>query len=242
LHRRYGDGAIGVIEDQPALRLEPPSVGAEGNDDSVDDGVPTAFNLPWLLRRRDPAMDHSVREHPEAFQVGAGPGGEPLLYVNVAERRCVAVIDAGTPGSREQDTWTLPEGLSDNFPMAIDHAGGCLLVGVRRTESGGACVLVLSLASGSPIERIAVGADMDDILFDTVRRRAYVVSGAGTVTVLAAVASARGSCDTYAAVGPPIPTAVGARTGLWSEKRRSLYVAAPATATTGARLLVFQDV
>ena len=204
--------------------------------------MPTAFYLPWLPRRRDPAGDHPLGEHPEAFQVGVGPTGQPLLYVNVADRRCVAVIDAGTPGSGERHTWMLPEGLSDNFPMAIDHVGGRLLVGVRRSESGGACVLVLCLASGAPVAQIPVGADMDDILFDPVRRRAYVVSGVGTVTVLAPAASETGSCDTFAAVGPPIQTAVGARTGLWTAERRALYVAAPATATIGARLLVFQDV
>ena len=71
---------------------------------------------------------------------------------------------------------------------------------------------------------------MDDLCFDPYRSRIYVVGGVGRVTVIDAV---------ELCVLGDVQTAIGARTGFFCKERDSLYVAAPATASMPARLLVF---
>ena len=136
-------------------------------------------------------------------------------------------------------TWvkaSTPRGIYDDgrlavacAPMALDEAGGTLFVGVRKPVAL-ACVLALSTDDGRVKARVPCAADADDLCFDAARRRVYVVGGVGRVTVVDTVS--------FAVLGE-IETALGARTGFWYPERDSLYVAAPATASTPARLLVF---
>jgi YVTN family beta-propeller protein len=74
---------------------------------------------------------------------------------------------------------------------------------------------------------------MDDLCFDQKRRRLYVISGHGTVTVIDV--STR---QQLAAIGT-VETSVGARTACWDASRDALYVACPATGCAPARLMVY---
>jgi hypothetical protein len=101
-------------------------------------------------------------------------------------------------------------------------------------------------------------ADVDDVCFDGVRQRVYLIGGEGRVAVFALLTEGSSS-----GLGTDMPTssptasaapssggryswlgscdsAVGARTGVWVAERHRLYVAAPATAALGARLLVYE--
>ena len=134
--------------------------------------------------------------------------------------------------------------------MAVDGAGRVVFVGARHTsdEGGGggggacgACVLLLDMDSGELLARVAVprAADMDDVHWDARRQRLYVAGGAGAVSVLGCVAGRTRSGRRWQVLAD-VPTSLGARTALWYPERDSLYVAAPETGDSPARLLVFQ--
>ena len=219
----YGEGAIGVIDDLPLA-------GPVRNAD---------LPLPCAGPSR-------ANHHPESFQIeqgrGGGGGGSvgtgTRIFVNVADERRVVVLDRKSPGSRVT-SWDLPDDLSDNFPMCLDEAAGNLYVGVRKPAAQ-SCVLVFDIDSGSIKARVACAGDMDDLCFDALRRRGYVISGTGAVTVIgAAGAGLKGAEDQFCRLAD-VPTAVGARTGFWYPERDALYVAVPASSSLPARLLVFQ--
>ena len=205
----YGEGAIGAIIDDVDSSMI-------GRDTSMD-------------------MDMPCGGHPESFQLE--PSGR-RIWVNVADERLVLVLDrtASTADEATVARWPLPDGMSANFPMHADEASRLLFVGVRKPTHR-ACVLVLDMDSGECIGRVPVPGDMDDLCFDALRSRLYVVSGTGCVSVLGrAPHGGRGSFE----VIDTVPTVVGARTGVFYAERDSLYVAAPSVEGLPSRLLVFQ--
>jgi hypothetical protein len=70
--------------------------------------------------------------------------------------------------------------------------------------------------------------------YDTQRKRVYVVSGEGRVDVIR-----QDSADQYM-IESSIETASRARTGLFVPEESRLYVAAPASGSTPARILVYR--
>jgi hypothetical protein len=75
--------------------------------------------------------------------------------------------------------------------------------------------------------------DADDVFVDEGRRLVYVIGGDGFVEVVFVRAA-----DAMVSRGR-IPTAPGARTGLYVREWNKLLVAAPQRGTNEARLLVF---
>ena len=113
--------------------------------------------------------------------------------------------------------------------MALDDEGRRLLVGARSP----AALLVYDTESGNVAARLPIGADTDDIFFDAERKRVYVICGAGRIDVFR-----QQDADHYAHEGT-VKTAPRARTGLFVPEQRRLYVAAPATGTSPARIFVY---
>jgi len=181
------------------------------------------------LRILDPASGESGGDiplpgHPESFQLESGG---TRAFVNVPSARSVVVVDRV---KREVIAkWETP-GASGNFPMAIDEKGGRLFVGARSP----AVLLVYDMASGKVVARIPIGKDTDDLFFDAERQRIYVICGEGKVDVIRQEAP-----DRYVPEGS-IETASGARTGLFVPEERALYVAAPASFASPARMLVYR--
>src|SRR5206468_4420186 len=95
-------------------------------------------------------------------------------------------------------------------------------------------LLVYDTDSGKVVQKVPIGGDTDDVFFDAQRKRIYVVCGEGRVDVIR-----QDGPDRYAAENS-IQTAPRARTGLFVAEDSTLYVAAPATGTTPARLLVYR--
>src|SRR5207244_11451360 len=89
---------------------------------------------------------------------------------------------------------------------------------VRDTHSG---VMVVSVPCVS---------DSDDVYYDAARKRIYVPGGEGFISVVQQI-----DPDHYQSLAR-IPTTIGARTGLWYEKRDCLYLAVPASSKRGAAL------
>ena len=160
--------------------------------------------------------------HPESFQVAAS---QPVIYANVATKAKVVLIDRKT---HKVTDWPLKNGKG-NYPMALDEADHRIFVVTRKPAQ----VAVLDTETGATVAAVPCVADSDDVYYDTGRRRIYVLGGEGFISVIEQT-----DPDHYRAVAK-IPSTVGARTGLWYEKRDRLYLAVPATSKQGAALWVY---
>lgn len=168
--------------------------------------------------------DIALGGHPESFQLERHGS---RAFVNVPSASQVAVVD------RKARTliaaWPLG-GASGNFPMALDEQDKRLFVGARSP----AVMLVFDTETGSIVGRLPVGSDTDDLFFDVARHRVYVVCGEGRVDVFRQETPDRYVHQTS------IKTAPRARTGLFVPEHDRLYVAAPASSGSPARILVYQ--
>ena len=160
--------------------------------------------------------------HPESFQIASS---KPVIYANVATKAKVVVIDRVTHKVTE---WPLLTGKA-NYPMALDEADHRLFVVTRKPAQ----LVVLDTNSGATIASVPCVADSDDVYYDAGRKRIYAPGGEGFVSVIQQV-----DADHYQPLAK-VPTTVGARTGLWYEKRDRLYLAVPATSKQGAVLWVY---
>jgi DNA-binding beta-propeller fold protein YncE len=164
----------------------------------------------------------TLNAHPESFQLATS---KPVIYANIATKAKVVKIDRTTHNVTD---WPLTTGKA-NYPMALDEADHRLFVVTRKPSQ----VVVLDTETGSMIASVACVGDSDDVYYDTGRKRIYALGGEGFVNVIQQV-----DPDHYQSLAK-IPTAVGARTGVWYEKRDRLYLAVPASSKQGAALWVY---
>ncbi len=160
--------------------------------------------------------------HPESFQIATS---KPVIYANIATKAKVVVIDRNT--HRVTD-WPLKAGKA-NYPMALDEAHHRLFVVTRKPAQ----LVVLESDSGTTLASVPCVNDADDLYYDEGRKRIYVPGGEGFISVIEQIDS-----DHYQLIAKT-PTTVGARTGLWYEKRDRLYLAVPASSKQGAALWVY---
>jgi DNA-binding beta-propeller fold protein YncE len=170
------------------------------------------------------STEYKLEGHPEGFQLETKG---PRIFVNVADTKNIQVIDRRTG---KIVSWALPNGHSANFPMVLDEADRRVFVGTRKPSR----LTVLDMDSGKVVASLPTAADMDDMFYDAGRKRIYVAGGEGFLGVVQQV-----DADHYTDMGK-FSTAIGARTGVWYEKRDRIYIAAPPSGTLGARLLVFE--
>jgi DNA-binding beta-propeller fold protein YncE len=160
--------------------------------------------------------------HPESFQIASS---KQVIYANIATKAKVVKIDRTT---HKVTDWPLKTGKA-NYPMALDEADHRLFVVTRKPAQ----LVVLDTETGSMIASLPCVHDSDDVYYDTGRKRIYAPGGEGFVSVIQQL-----DPDHYRPLAK-VPTTVGARTGLWYEKRDRLYLAVPATAKQGAALWVY---
>ena len=160
--------------------------------------------------------------HPESFQISTS---KPVIYANMATKAKIVVIDRTTHGVTD---WPLKTGRS-NYPMALDEADHRLFVVTRRPAQ----VVVLDSETGATVASVPCVKDADDLYYDAGRKRIYVPGGEGLISVFQQT-----DADHYQSLAN-VPTAVGARTGLWYEKRDRFYLAVPASSKQGAALWVY---
>jgi DNA-binding beta-propeller fold protein YncE len=149
--------------------------------------------------------------HPESFQLDPD---NRRAFVNVPDARQIAVVDM-TSG-RQSATWRVP-GLSANFPLALDGAGGAIAAVFRSPPR----LVVLETRGGTVTSNLASCGDADDVFFDARRRRIYASCGGGSVDVWQQEGS------DYRPLGS-VKTASGARTSLFVPTLDRLFVAARA--------------
>ena len=160
--------------------------------------------------------------HPESFQIAAS---KPVIYANIATKAKVVLIDRNT---HKVTDWSL-KNVKGNYPMALDEADHRIFVVTRKP----ARLVVLDANSGETIASLPCVNDADDVYFDAGRKRIYVPGGEGFLSVIQQT-----DADHYQPLAK-IATTVGARPGLWYEKRDRFYLAVPASSKQGAALWVF---
>jgi len=160
--------------------------------------------------------------HPESFQIAAS---RPVIYANIATKAKVVVIDRNT---HKVTDWPLRTGKA-NYPMALDEADHRLFVVTRKPAQ----LVVLDSDSGAMVASVLCVNDSDDLYYDTARKRIYAPGGEGFISVVQQI-----DADHYQSLAK-IPTTIGARTGLWYEKRDRFYLAVPASSKQGAALWVY---
>ena len=161
--------------------------------------------------------------HPESFQFSANGSN---LFVNLPHDQSIAMIDL--PKRTIQAKWA-HLGAQSNFPMAIDPNSDRIFVACRQPAQ----LLSLDTKSGSVTERVETVGDADDLFFDKDRNRLYVIGGEGFIDVVDAPKTGKPHSIAH------VPTAAGARTGLFVPGWNKLFVAAPHRGTEPARLLVY---
>lgn len=164
--------------------------------------------------------DIPVPAHPEGFQLSAD-----RIFVNTPSASQIAVIDRAA--GRQVDAWHTPN-AGANFPMAIDPAGGHLLVVTR----GPARLFVFDLAGGKVVRTLETCGDSDDVFVDPRRKRIYVSCGEGLIDVFD---SGDGSWRRER-----IKTVSGARTSLFVPELDRLFVAVRASSGEPAAVWVFR--
>lgn len=164
-----------------------------------------------------------VGGHPESFQLeSAGP----RAFVNVPTAHHISVIDR--QAMKLIDTWPVTTAAA-NYPMALDEANHRLFIGCRKP----AVVVVLDARTGKQVESQPIAGDTDDVFWDARRSRLYVIAGEGVIEVLQPAAA--GLRETAR-----IPTAAGARTGLFVPALDRLYLAVPARGAQTAEVRVYE--
>jgi DNA-binding beta-propeller fold protein YncE len=160
--------------------------------------------------------------HPESFQIALS---RPVIYANIATKAKVVLIDRNT---HKVTDWPLKTGKS-NYPMALDEADHRIFVVTRRPAQ----FVVIDSDSGAMVASVGCVNDADDLYYDAGRKRIYIPGGEGFLSVIQQT-----DRDHYQSLAR-VPTTIGARTGLWYEKRDRFYLAVPAGSKQGAALWVY---
>jgi DNA-binding beta-propeller fold protein YncE len=166
----------------------------------------------------------ALDSHPESFQLEKTG---TRAFVNVPDRKEIEVVDLANDAVIAK--WSVTSALK-NYPMALDEQNHRLLIGCRDP----ARMLVFNTETGKQTASIEIVGDTDDLFFDAVRHRVYVIGGGGSVDVFG-----QKDADSYAPL-QRIQTAPGARTGYFAADWSKLFVAVPHRGNQAAEVLVFE--
>jgi hypothetical protein len=168
--------------------------------------------------------DVVLKGHPESFQLAEK---QARLFVNVPEAHLVAVVD--TNSFKVIAEWPVKD-CQENFPMAIDEENRRVFVACRRP----ARLLVLDMDSGVVLARLATTGDADDLFYDPIHARLYVLGGQGKMAIYK-----QETADRYVELDS-VATVAGARTGLFVAEWNRLFVAVREFGSHGAEIRIYQ--
>src|SRR5712671_2840496 len=228
-----GDGKLRVYDGDSFKLLDTIAIGEDPDNvryDSAEKRVYVAYGgeeeggIAVIDAVTGKRLDDAAKldAHPESFQIASS---KPVIYANIATKAKVVLIDRTT---HKVTDWPLQTGKA-NYPMALDEANHRLFVVTRKPAQ----LVVLNADDGSMIASVPCVADSDDVYYDTGRKRIYAPGGEGFLSVIQQI-----DADHYQPLAK-VPTTVGARTGLWYQKRDRLYLAVPASSKQGAALWVY---
>ncbi len=207
-----GDGSVRVFRGSdyaPIARIELGSDADNVRFDKKSGRVLVGFGSGGIAVI-DPTKNEKIAQaalpvHPESFQIGLS---SDRIFVNLPNASSIMVLSGDL---RPQQNWKVK--YAGNFAMTVDSERKRVLVAFRRPTR----FVAFEDESG----RIAVEAetcgDVDDLFYDSSRRRVYIVCGSGAVEVRDA------SSDKYSRI-MQTHTVTGARTGLFVPELNSLFV------------------
>lgn len=163
--------------------------------------------------------DIPLKAHPESFQLSESG----RIFVNLPSVHAIGVIDRG--GSQKKASWPT-KNLGGNYPMALDDGASHVIVAFRDPPR----LAFFAMADGASVAERETCGDSDDVFFDAKRKRVYVICGAGFIDVFDA---------SYQRIAR-IPTASGARTGLFIPALDLLAVAVRALGGEPAAIWLYR--
>jgi hypothetical protein len=166
--------------------------------------------------------DIALPAHPESFQISQDT---QRVFVNLPDAQSIAVIDPHA-GRLSQSWFTGND--HGNFAMTLDDGGRRTIVVFRNPPK----LSVRDMQTGTPVAERDTCGDVDDVFFDSKRRRVYVTCGEGAIDIFAADAD-------YAHMAR-LATRSGARTSLFMPGLDRLAVAVRASATEPAAIWVYR--
>ena len=98
------------------------------------------------------------------------------LYLNIEDKDCVAVINTESAAIEKQ--WPVAPGKTPSA-MAIDLNGHRLFIGCRSKT-----LVIMDLVSGMVIKSLPIGAGVDAVSYDPVKKLAFCSNGDGTLTII----------------------------------------------------------
>lgn len=162
--------------------------------------------------------------HPESFQLD--PAGSKI-FVNIPSADQIAVVDP--TGQKVTATWFMTYAAA-NYPMALDAGDHRLFVGFRFPARLG----VIDTDTEKLVAGLDTTGDVDDIFYDAAHKIVFAIGGEGRVDLFS-----QQDADHYRFLAQ-VPTAAGARTGLWVPEQSRLYVAVPHQGAQEAQVQVYQ--
>jgi len=150
------------------------------------------------------------------------------IFINVTGKNTMAVLDKKTRSVIK--TWPIKE-AQKNAPVAFDEQNRRLFVVTRQP----AHLVVVNADDGTTVADFKAPERTDQVIFDKARRRVYVLGGEGYIGVFQ-----EEDPDHYKEL-TRVPSAPGAKTGLFVPELDRLYVAAsPGETKAMAAVLVFK--
>lgn len=165
-----------------------------------------------------------IDAHPESFQlerIGT------RVFVNVPDKSEIQVADV--PKTTILSRWPTTAARTC-FPMALDEAHQRAFAGCRNP----ARLLVVDTTTGKTVASPEIVGDTDDLFYDAVRSRIYVIGGQGFIDVLH-----QQDADHYERIAR-YPTPPGTRTGLFVPEWGRLFAAVPHRGEQGCEIRVFE--
>ena len=164
-----------------------------------------------------------IDAHPESFQLEKSGS---RIFVNVPEKKEIEVVDA----SKHSVLTRWPVSAENNFPMALDEANHRLFVGVWQPPQ----LLVFDTTTGKQVAAGEIAGKTDDLFYDSVRRRVYVLTSARYLEVFE-----QKDADHYDRIAR-YPTPSGSQTGLFVSEWGKLFVAVRAQSGENAEVRIYQ--
>ena len=167
--------------------------------------------------------DIPVAAHPEALEIDER---SDRIFVNISDAGTIVVIDGKTHAVSTQ--WELKD-EKGNTPLAFDATDNLVLVGCRTPAE----LVVLEGRTGRQLAAIPSAAGADDLFYDAVNHRAYLIAGSGMLNSYAV--SAEGRLQVLATTN----TLAGAKTGLLIPSLGALFVGVP-SASLSSEIRVYK--
>jgi hypothetical protein len=161
----------------------------------------------------------------DTLEAMALDGYRPRIYINDKAKNEVVVVDRWKKAIVAKWPITLGKG---NVTIALDEQRQRLFVGCRDGK-----LVVLDSNTGKQLQALPITPGVDDTIYDPKSKRLYAIGG-GSVDIYDQLA-----INKYVLRGN-IATDSKARTGRLVPELNRLFVAAPQSGTTSARILAFE--